>query len=107
MCYIKHVINLSLVYVPQTNTYEGIVITNGQQSYALFTYQCGRMEWSGGATIGFNAAGNFYRNHHFSGANARNIACIKTPVTNLIYQLSKFSMFSKFCKLNSGGGGVW
>ena len=76
----------------QTNTYEGIIITNGQQSYAVFTYKCGQLEWSGGATIGFNAAGNFYQNHHLSGTYAKNIACLNTPVTswtNIIYQLSK------------------
>ena len=75
----------------QTNTYEGVIITNGPQSYALFTYNCGRLEWSGG-TIGFNAAGNLYHNHRLSGVFARNIACLNAPVTNwtnVIYQLSK------------------
>ena len=77
----------------QTNTFQGIVITNGQQSYALFTYQCGLLGWSGGATIGFTAAGKVYQNHHLSGTYARNIACLNSKITiwtNVIYQLSKY-----------------
>lgn len=77
----------------QTNTYQGIVITNGQQSYALFVYQCDRMGWSGNATIGFSAAGNFYQNHHLSGTpNAKRIACMDMTghvESNIVYQLSK------------------
>lgn len=85
---------LTLVFIlVQTNTFQGIVITNGQQSYALFTYQCGQLGWSGGATIGFTAAGNVYQNNRLSGTYARNIACLNSPTTiwtNVIYQLSKY-----------------
>ncbi len=53
------------------------------------------MGWSGGGTIGFSAAGDFYRNHNLSGTpSVRNIACKNTPGsnwTNIIYQLSKSS----------------
>ena len=70
-----------------------MVITNGQQSYALFIYQCDRMGWSGNATIGFSAAGNFYQNHHLSGTpNANSIACINATSSgksNTVYQLRK------------------
>ena len=92
-CPLLYLISFMHTYIIiQTNTYQGILITNGQQSYALFTYQCGQLGWSGGATIGFSAAGNFYQNHCLSGINARNIACLNSPGstwTNVIYQLSK------------------
>lgn len=77
----------------QTNTFQGIVITNGQQSYTLFTYQCGQLEWSGGAIIGFTAAGNVYQSHDLSGTYARNIACLNSRTTiwtNVIYPLRKY-----------------
>lgn len=77
----------------QTNSYQGIVITNGQQSYALFTYQCGQLGWSGDATIGFSAEGKLFQNHYLSGTYAKNIACLNSGVTiwsNVIYQLSRF-----------------
>ena len=82
----------------QTNTYQGVVITNGQQSYTLFIYQCDRMGWSGNATIGFSASGNFYQNHHLSGTpNANRIACMNlTDIerSNVVYQLSKFICYT-------------
>ena len=77
----------------QTNTYQGVVVTNGQQSYALFLYQCDQMGWSGNATIGFSAAGSFYQNHFLSGTpNAKGVACINSASntrSNIVYQLSK------------------
>ena len=76
-----------------TNTYQGILITNGEQSYAVFTYQCGLMAWSGGATVGFTSAGEFYQNHRLSGTpSITNIACLNpldSEWTNIVYQLSK------------------
>ena len=52
------------------------------------------MEWSGGAGIGVNADGRYYRNHRFSRAsNAHSIACLNSPRSdwsNVIYQLCKY-----------------
>ena len=78
------------------NTYQGIVITDGNTTYAVFTYQCGLMEWSRGATIGFNAAGQIYENHPFSGSeNVHEIACVNSPDlewSNLVYKLTNESL---------------
>ena len=64
----------------QSNTYQGILITDGVNSYTVFTYLCGEMQWSRGATIGYNAAGDFYFNHPFTGTeNAHTIACENQP----------------------------
>ena len=53
------------------------------------------MEWSGGASIGFDTDGSFYQSHFLSrSANAKDIACLNSPDTewsSLIYQLRKFS----------------
>lgn len=58
------------------------------------------MGWSGGATVGFSAAGRFYHQHKLSGSkHARSIACQNTPRsewTNIIYQLSEYS-YKKDC----------
>ena len=83
--------NISLCI--QTNTFQAIAITDGSQSYAVYTYRCGHLEWSGGATIGYNGGpvGNFYANHPFSGLNAKNIACLNAGVTewsNVVYNVS-------------------
>ena len=76
----------------QTNTFQGILVTDGLQSYAIFTYQCGSMQWSGDpATIGFIADGGFFQNHPLSGTlNSRDIACQNFPGTvwnNVVYRL--------------------
>lgn len=61
----------------------------------MFTYQCGLLEWSGDATVGFTSSGRFYQNHYLSGTpSVRNIACLNSPRSvwsNLVYQLSKLS----------------
>ena len=50
------------------------------------------MEWSRGATIGYNAAGDYYENHYLTGTDdAYNIACLNSPGSdwnNVIYNLS-------------------
>ena len=84
-----------LVYFPvQTNTYQGLVVTDGVQSYTIFTYNCQLMEWSGHAGIGINAGGIFHRNHNFSTADdAIEVACLYSPESNwsnVMYQLRKF-----------------
>ncbi len=77
----------------QTNTFQAVVITSGVESYALFTYQCGSMEWSGGATIGFNTNDTYmyFATHRLSGTFAVNeIACLNSPTTvwsNVLYQI--------------------
>lgn len=51
------------------------------------------MGWSGNATIGFKAAGNFYANHILSGDNARLVACVNSSSnsswSNIVYSLGE------------------
>ena len=75
----------------QTNSFQAILTTDGNSSYAIFTYECGSMGWSRDSTIGFNAAGSIFANHPLSGRNARSVACSNAPAsnwTNLIYNLT-------------------
>ena len=78
--------------ISQNNTWQGLVITDGIESYALYIYRCGDMTWAYSPTIGFNAAGNSFANHPDTGStNAEEIACLNTPLSqwyNLVYQIS-------------------
>ena len=64
----------------QANTYQAVVITDGSKSYAVFTYMCDLMQWSGlyrYPTIGFSAAGTLFSNHPLTGQEeASSIDCI-------------------------------
>ncbi|CAI8032996.1 Low-density lipoprotein receptor-related protein 1, partial [Geodia barretti] len=73
-----------------TNTFQAVLITNGTNSYAVFTYECPEVQWGNYATIGFNAGGTYFENHEFSGStDAPTIDCIAEPelVSNLVYDL--------------------
>ena len=79
----------------QTNTYQALVITDGVQSYTVFTYNCQLMEWTGlfrHATVGYNAGGEDFFNHELSGSPQINmIACQNrqrnVDWSNLVYRL--------------------
>ena len=66
----------------QTNTFQGVIITDGIQSYFVFTYICGKMEWSGQgletATVGYNSNGDYYDNNPANGLPdiAQIISCV-------------------------------
>jgi len=65
------------------------VITNLEESYALFIYECNSIEWAGRftfPTIGFNApSAAIFINHPFTGqSNANEVACRDS---NLLYQI--------------------
>ena len=83
-----------ILLFPQRNTFQAIIVTDGSaRSYAVFTYRCGSMQWSGEpATIGFNADGGLFENHPLSETlNSRDIACQRFPETvwnNVVYQLA-------------------
>ena len=79
-----------------TNTFQGILITDGWNSYAVFIYECGGMEWGGG-TIGWqdsssNNASN-YMSHYLSGrSNSYDIGCLYSSS----YSAVVFRLYSKF-----------
>ena len=66
------------------------MITNLEESYALFIYECNLIEWAGRftfPTIGFNSPSTAtFINHPFTGqSNANEVACRDS---NLLYQIS-------------------
>lgn len=72
----------------QENTFQAVLITDGVDSFTIFTYNCGFIEWGNGATIGFNAAGQVYDNQELSGME---LACINgnaSEWSNIVYKLS-------------------
>ena len=58
-------------FLIQTNNYQGIIVTDGISTHAIFTYICGEMQWSSlgngnAAVVGYNSGTGFY-NHPLSG----------------------------------------
>ena len=85
-----------------TNTFQGVIITDGSTSYdgptsyAVFLYYCPSMEWSGNAVIGWQASSSRYRNHPLSGtSNAKQVACLNTATSSYNTVLFKLSSASK------------
>ena len=82
----------SVNFFSQRNTFQGIVITNGSKTYAVYTYHCNDIEWSDGSVIGFNAGGSYYANHPLSDSiAASDIDCVHRPGSewnNVVYDLN-------------------
>ena len=79
----------------QTNTYQAIVITDLEQSYAIFTYKCGELQWTGlddNPTIGFfSVANGMFENHPLSRQSTANqIACgPNLEYNNVLYPIGR------------------
>ena len=89
-------ITYSFVFQYTTNSFQGVIITDGSVSYAVFLYACSYMRWSGNAVIGWQASSSYYRNHPLSGAsNAKQIACLNNATSYYNTVLFKLSSVSK------------
>ena len=81
-------------WIFQMNSYQGIVVTDGIKSYSVFIYKCNEIEWSGywrHATVGYNAAGEYYQNHLLTGyEQVEDIDCPDNGLSNVVYKLSTF-----------------
>lgn len=89
----EYTLLISAPSLTQTNSFQGILVTDGYQSYTIFLYRCGELEWPGDSTIGFIANEEFYYNHRLSGTReANDIACLNintgTPWTTLVYRIA-------------------
>ena len=78
----------------QENNYQVVLLTDGTQSYAVFTYKCGELNWVRvAAGIGFSAGPSLYANHPLSRrSNVRRIACLNSPESpwsNVVYNLNE------------------
>ena len=71
--------------------------SNGLQSFTVFTYQCGELNWVQGSSagIGFSASSTLFANHPLSQqANVNNIACLNQtcpPWNDVVYQLNSIN----------------
>jgi len=89
---------LSFYYYIQKNNFQVVVVTDGVQSYAVFTYVCGLLNWIGGpnaASIGFSASSTLFANHPLSRqSNVNDIACLNLQCSlwsNVVYQINNES----------------
>jgi hypothetical protein len=75
-----------------TNTFQGILVTDFSRSFAVFTYKCGDLTFSGGATIGFATEDGLFANHIATiRGSAQSIACLNMPSSpwvNVVYEIS-------------------
>ena len=62
-------------------------MTNGVESYAVFTYSCDYMKWSEPASIGFFGQGNFSRIHTYSGDDSVGCSPVFSEWASLAYPL--------------------
>ena len=84
-----------------TNTFQGILITDGADSYAVFIYVCGGMEWGGGE-IGWQDSSSDYASHYLSGSSISNdIGCLySSSYSAVVFRLdSKFACPAAICCL--------
>ena len=55
----------------QTNTFQGVIVTDTVRSFYIFSFTCGEIQWSGQgfetAIIGYNSNGNYFYNHPANG----------------------------------------
>ena len=74
--------------IPQTNSYQGVLITDGVNSYAVFIYECGQLAEGVVARIGYyisDGDGATALEHPFSGEVSSTIGC---EVPNVVYDLT-------------------
>lgn len=82
-----------IMLFPQTNTFQGMLITDFVTSYAVFTYYCGHMSYSDPGVIGFAHTGLNLDVRHgaFYRDNPHEISCFNnesSPWVNVVYQIS-------------------
>ena len=69
-------------------------MTDGTNSFAIFIYLCGDLDWPGGATIGYTASTEMFENHRLSGSPlVTSIACLNNPHNQfftVVYALTDF-----------------
>ena len=93
-----------IFFKPQTNTFQGIIVTDFSRSFSVFTYYCGDMSYSNGATIGFMTRDGLFANHPAgTRTHAEYIDCLNDPISpwvNIVYQISQRGKFSsKLCEI--------
>ena len=72
----------------QTNTFQGVIITDTVRSFYVFNFTCGEIQWSGQgsetAIVGYNSNGDYFNNHPANGFPdiGRIISCTRYIIPN-------------------------
>ena len=80
-----------IMYSIQSNTFQGILITDGSSSYAVFIYNCSNME-RGGGSIGWYQSKTHYAHYYasFQDNSNRAVCGYQTAIfTSLVYRINK------------------
>ena len=78
-----------------TNTFQGILISDGSSSYAVFIYDCSNMEWGGGV-IGWQQSTTQYASHDNSDDRDSNETVCRyqtSSFTTLVYRVDSGKSF--------------
>lgn len=78
----------------ETNSFQGVVATNGQFTIAIFSYQCGGINTiRKGPIVGYRTSNTQWEEHHWSGTDAiLQIDCSNYPLSswsNLVYYINE------------------
>ena len=90
---ITDLLSSCLLIHTQTNTFQGLIATDGISSYAVFTYNCNLLTWSGQtqhAVIGYNMRGQFLNHPLSATSQVVNVSCANSPNSpwsNLVYSI--------------------
>ena len=81
--FIQHLHTRTCTYIPpQSNTYQGILITDGVSSYVVFVYHCDLLDPFSVAGIGYYINNTLFKEHPLSNMNRSSaIACENLPQT--------------------------
>ena len=80
-----------------TNTFQGILITDGFNSYAVFIYECGGMGWDGGE-IGWRDGSSEQVSHPLSDSFVSNIYYYYIPIGCLYSDTYSAIVYRLRCK---------
>ena len=78
----------------QKNSFQVVLASNNQTSFAIYTYKCGMLNWvKNRASIGYSAGKDSFFNHPLSKRlNINDIACLNkqiTPWSNVAFNSEK------------------
>ena len=80
--------HVTLSYCSQSNSYQGVIITDGPSSYALFIYECGLLQSGSIAGIGYYINGSVFEEHPISNSVlSSTISCFGTTGNVVVYPL--------------------
>ena len=87
-----------------------MLATDGVKIYAIYTYECGKLNWMlYSAGIGFSASSNFFAEHPLSrNLSVNEIACINKDSipssnwTNIVYEIDNNGQ-CRLCSLHGDG----